>query len=144
MWVRKLITSARWTENHHCECNKALPCLLEKTTRSTPPCFQLEKRQVKNPPVSLTQSLMWSNVMLRLCSLLLYLWFQLHFSQVWYENASGQQASTEHRCTVEEFVPICGHLLGPLLTRKQMQKLSKSYSTESFWPFVTSDDENRV
>lgn len=68
--VGNLITSARWTENDHCECNKALTCLLEKTTWDFPPCFELEKRQVKNPPVSPTQSPMWSHSIPHLCFVL--------------------------------------------------------------------------
>lgn len=68
VWAGSLISFARWTENDHCECNKAFTCLPEKTTLGSPPCFELEKRQVKNPPVSPTQSLMWSHPTPHLCS----------------------------------------------------------------------------
>lgn len=67
MWAGNLITFARWTENDHCDCNKAVTCLPEKTTRGSPQRFELEKRQVKTPPVSLTQSLMWSHFTRRPC-----------------------------------------------------------------------------
>lgn len=67
MWVGNLITFARWTENDHCDCNKAVTCLPEKTTRGSPQRFELEKRRVKTPPVSLTQSLMWSYFTHRPC-----------------------------------------------------------------------------
>lgn len=53
VWVGNLITSARWTENDHCECNKAAV----KTSQGSLRCFELEKCQVKSPPVCVTQSL---------------------------------------------------------------------------------------
>lgn len=39
----KLISSARRTEDDHCESNKALTCFPEKTTPGSPPCLELEK-----------------------------------------------------------------------------------------------------
>ena len=67
VWAGNLITFARWTENDHCDCNKAVTCLPEKTTRGSPQRFELEKRRVKTPPVCLALSLMWSHFTHRPC-----------------------------------------------------------------------------
>lgn len=51
-----------------------LTCLPEKTTWGSPRCFELEKCQVKTPPVCLTQSLMWSHFTPQSCPTCKIIW----------------------------------------------------------------------
>lgn len=50
VWVGNLITSAHWTENDHCERNKA-NVLAWENDLGFPAVFWIRKCQVKTPPV---------------------------------------------------------------------------------------------
>lgn len=51
---------------------------LRKRLRASPSCFELEKRQVKNPPASQTQSVVWSCSTPQLCSVPTYKTICIH------------------------------------------------------------------